>query len=317
VLRLVGRRLLAAIPILLLTSVGVFLLMSLVPGDAATTLAGGENATQERVAEVRAELHLDDPLPEQYGRWLVNAVHLDLGESLYTKDPVVSDVWHRLPVTLSLAVSALVVALAVGVPLGLISGVRAGSAYDHGARLVATLGVAVPSFCLAILLVVLFAVRWQWLPPSGYVSITESPVEFLRHMALPALTLGVGLAASIARQLRSSIIDVMGTNYVRVAWAKGCSPARVVAKHALKNASIPALTVLGLQFGYLLGGTVIVEQIFSIPGLGDQMLQAISGADLPTIQGLALVFVMGQVGMSLLVDIAYGFLNPKVRAGGG
>jgi peptide/nickel transport system permease protein len=314
---LVFRRIIAAIPILLITSIGVFLLASLVPGDAATTLAGGQNATQEQVAQIRKDLHLNDPLLVQYGRWLGRASHFDLGKSLYSKKTVASEIRHRLAVTLSLAVSALVVALVVGIPLGMISGVRPGSRYDQGARIVSTLGVAIPSFVLAIGLVVLFSVRHRILPPAGYVPITEAPVRFLRYMALPALTLGIGLAASIARQLRGSLIDVLDSDYIRVAWAKGATPRVVVAKHALKNAAVPALTVLGLQFGYLLGGTVIVEQIFSIPGLGNLMLRSITGSDLPVIQGLALVFVIGQITMSLLVDIGYGFLNPKVRATSG
>jgi peptide/nickel transport system permease protein len=317
VLGLVLRRILAALPILFITSIGVFLLASLVPGDAATTLAGGQNASQEQIAQVRKDLHLNDPLLVQYGRWLGKASHFDLGKSLYSKNSVASEIKHRLPVTLSLALASLLVALLLGVPLGIISGVRRGSRYDQGARIVSTLGVAIPSFCLAIGFIVLFAVNHRILPPAGYVPLTESPVRFVRYMALPALTLGIGLAASIARQLRGSLIDVLDSNYVRVAWAKGAPPRVVVAKHALKNAAIPALTVLGLQFAYLLGGTVIIEQIFSIPGLGNLMLRSITGSDLPVIQGLALVFVIGQLTMSLLVDIGYGFLNPKVRATSG
>ncbi len=316
-LGLVLRRLLAAIPILLITSFGVFLLASLVPGDAAVTLAGGENATPERIEQVRQELHLDDPLPVQYVRWLGNAIHLDFGTSLYSDKPVSSEIMNKIVPTLSLALSALVVALVIGIPLGIASGVRPGSWYDHGARFVSTIGVAIPSFCLAIGLVILLAVRNHVLPPGGYVAFTKDPVEFFRYMALPALTLGIGLAASIARQLRGSLIDVLDSNYVRAAWAKGGRPRLVVAKHALKNAAIPAITVLGLQFGYLLGGTVIIEQIFAIPGMGTLMLQSITVSDLPVIQGLALVFVIGTVLMSLLVDIGYGVLNPKVRAGRG
>ena len=314
---LVLKRIVAAIPILFITSIGVFLLASLVPGDAAVTLAGGENATPARIAEVRHQLHFDDPLPVQYVHWLGRASHLDFGKSLYSKDPVSSEIRHKLVPTLSLAIAALIIALLIGVPLGIISGVRPGSWYDQGARVVSTVGVAIPSFCLAIGLVVLLAVRHRILPPQGYVPLTQSPGKFIRYMALPALTLGIGLAASIARQLRGSLIDVMESNYVRVAWAKGGSPRLVVTKHALKNAGIPALTVLGLQFGYLLGGTVIIEQIFSIPGLGTLMLRSITVSDLPVIQGLALVFVIGQITMSLLVDIGYGFLNPKVRVGHG
>jgi peptide/nickel transport system permease protein len=314
---LVLRRIVAAIPILFITSIGVFLLASIAPGDAAFIIAGGENASPERVAEVRAELNLDEPLPVQYVTWLGRTLRGDLGTSVYSGEPVTSEIRQKLPPTVSLALVALLVALLIGLPLGVVSGVKPGSIYDQGARLVSTLGVAIPSFCLAIGLVLLFAVRNHVLPTQGFVPFSESPQEFLRYIALPAVTLGIGLAASIARQLRGSLIDVLESNYIRVAWAKGSPRRRVVGKHALKNAGVPALTVLGLQFGYLLGGTVIIEQIFGIPGLGTLMLRSITVSDLPVIQGLALVFVIGQITMSLFVDIGYGFLNPKVRAGRG
>jgi peptide/nickel transport system permease protein len=312
-MRLVVRRLVSFLPVLLLVSFGVFMLEALVPGDPATTLAGGQNATPQAIAQVRQELHLNDPLLEQYGRWLWGVLHLNLGNSLISGDSVWSDIASRFPVTLSLVIAATVVALVVGVPLGILSGSRPNSPVDSGARLVSSAGIAVPNFWLAVILVSIFAVHWRLFPPLGYVSVTSSPLQWARDIALPAVALGMLLAAALARQLRAGLIDVLSTNYVRTAWAKGCSGSTVVFRHALRNAAIPAVTVLGVQIGYLLGGAVIIEQIFSIPGLGSYMLQGIINNDLPVVQGVALVFVVFQMLMSLLVDLSYGALNPKVR----
>jgi len=310
---LVLRRLFSLIPLLLLVSFGVFMLTALVPGDAATTLAGGENATPERIAAVRAELHLDDPLVDQYGRWLGNAVQGDFGDSLFSHVSVIDDVRDRFPITLGLALAALFVGLMIGVPLGVLSALRPGRSVDKASRVGTSLAIAIPNYWLAIELVVLFAVTWRLLPPSGYVKFTDDPAEWLRHIALPAVALGVWSAASLARQLRASLIDALDARYVRTAWAKGAGTRRVVLKHAMKNAAIPVVTVLGLQIGFLLGGTVIIEQIFSIPGLGPYFIRAVTSFDVPVIQGVAIVFVLITVVLSLLVDISYGLLDPRVR----
>lgn len=311
--RVVARRLVSFIPVLLLVSFAVFMLLALVPGDPATTLAGGENASREAIAAVREQLHLNDPLLVQYGWWLWGVLHLDWGHSLITGNSVWADVTSRFPVTLSLVIAATVVALVVGVPLGVISGSRPNSAVDSGARLVSTVGIAIPNFWLAVMLVSVFAVRLRLFPPLGFVEITASPTQWARNITLPAVALGLLVAASLARQLRTGLIDVLSTNYVRTAWAKGCSRRTVIFRHSLRNAAIPAVTVLGVQIGYMLGGAVIIEQIFSIPGLGTYMLQGIINHDLPVVQGVALVFVIFQMFMSLLVDLSYGVLNPKVR----
>jgi peptide/nickel transport system permease protein len=310
---LILRRLLSLIPLLLLVSFGVFMLIALVPGDASVTLAGGENATPERIAAVRAELHLDEPLVSQYGRWLSSAVQGDLGTSLYSRVPVADDIKERFPVTLGLVLASLVVGLLIGIPLGVFSALRPGRAADKASRVGTSVAIAIPNYWLAIELVVLFAVTWRLLPASGYVKFSESPTEWLRHIILPALALGVWSAASLARQLRASLIDALDTRYVRTAWAKGAGTSRVVLKHAMKNAAIPVVTVLGLQIGFLLGGTVIIEQIFSIPGMGPYFIRAVTSFDVPVIQGVAIVFVLIAVTLSLLVDISYGFLDPRVR----
>jgi peptide/nickel transport system permease protein len=311
--RFLLRRLVALIPILFLVSTAVFFLDALIPGDAATELAGGTQASAQSIAQVRAQLHLNQPLIDQYGRWMENALHLNFGESLFTKQPVTHVIFSELPVTLSLMVAALAAAVIIGVPLGILSGLRPGGANDKASRIVATLGIAIPSFWLAALLIILFAVVWKVLPSAGYVPLATSPLRWLRDITLPALTLGLFYAAVVARQLRSSLLDVMDSNYVRTAWAIGGSRRSVVMKHALKNAASPTLTVLGLSVAPLLGGAVIVEQIFSIPGMGTQLLEAITSRNLPMVQGIVIVFVLIQLATNTAVDVAYGFLNPRVR----
>ncbi len=310
---LVIRRLFALIPIFLIVSFGVYLLVALVPGDASITLAGGENATPEKIEAVREELHLEEPIVQQYARWLGDAVQGDLGNSLFSQVPVSEEIARRFPITLGLVVATLIVGLGVGIPLGVLSALRPGTKVDSASRLGTSVAIAIPNYWLAIELVVLFAVTWKLLPPSGYVAFTEDPMEWLRHIALPAVALGTWSAASLARQLRASLIDSLDTKYARTAWAKGASTRRVVWKHAMKNAAIPVVTVLGLQIGFLLGGSVIIEQIFSIPGLGSYFVQAVTSFDVPVIQGVTLVFVLVAVTLSLLVDISYGLLDPRVR----
>jgi peptide/nickel transport system permease protein len=310
---LIARRLLSLIPILLIVSFLVYLLIALVPGDAAVTLAGGENATPERIKQVKHELHLDEPFLQQYGRWLGDAVQGDLGKSLFTHVPVAEDIADRFPITFGLVVMAMLVGLIVGLPLGIFSALRPGGGVDKSSRFATSIGIAIPSYWLAIELVVLFAVTWRLLPPSGYVHFGDDPIGWLESITLPAIALAAWSAAGLSRQLRASLIDVLDTNYVRTGWAVGGKTRLVVARYALKNAAIPAVTVLGLQVGYLLGSTVIIEQIFSIPGMGTYFIRAIFSLDVPVIQGVVLVFVLVFVTLSLLVDLTYGFLNPKVR----
>lgn len=303
-----------AIPTLLLVTLAVFFLLSLVPGDPAVTIASaGGQATPEQIDTVRTQFHLDDSTIEQYLRWLNSMLHLDFGSSFITGNSVSSEIATRLPVTFGVAVSGMFVAILIGLPLGLFAGMRPDGAVDRFSRVFTSIGLAVPSFFLAILLVVVVAVNGGLLPPSGYVAFTENPLEWARYMILPAVTLGVGVAAFFSRQLRASIVDALGSKYVQAAWARGGSPRLVVGKHALKNAANAPITILALQFGYLIGGTVIIEQIFAIPGLGAYMLGAIISLDLPVIQGVVFIFVLIQIAMSLVIDLVYGYLNPKVR----
>lgn len=312
-LGLILRRLLSLIPVLLIVSFGVFALVLLVPGNAAQTLAGGDQATPQRVAEVEHQLGLDDPVVVQYGRWLRNAAHLDFGKSLLSRQSVSSEILSRLPVTLGIAIAAMLVALLIGVPLGILSGMRPGSRVDKTGVLVASLGVAIPSFWAAIILVTFFAVDHQWLPAIGYAPFSDNPAEWARYTILPAIALGAAAAAALARQLRAGLVDSLGSDYVRTSWALGGGTARAVGKHGLRNAAIPTVTVIGLQISVLLGGTVIIERIFSIQGLGTYMYDGVISYDLPVIQGCVIVFVLIHVIVNLLVDVTYGWLNPRVR----
>ena len=310
---LVLRRLLALIPLLFLVSTGVFSLTLLLPGDPAITLAGGEGASLADIEAVREALGLNDPFPVRYGRWVAGVLRGDFGISLDSGKPVSDEIRARFPVTFGIAIMAVLVALSIGVPAGILGGVRPGSLADRLGVLAASIGIAVPSFWLAMILIAFLAVELGWLPAIGYRGFGQSPVDWLRHVIMPALALGTAASAAMARQLRAALVDVLGTNYVRTAWAKGAGSGRVLAKHALKNAALPAITILGLQFSSLLGGTVIIEQIFGIPGLGSYSLRAIIANDLPVIQAVTIVFVLVHVLFNLLVDLAYGLLDPRIR----
>lgn len=312
-LALILRRVAALVPVMLLVSFVVFMLSTLIPGDAATVLAGGENATPERIAEVRAELGLDQPLLVQYWDWLSHALVLDFGDSLVDQRPVIGTIQDRFPVTLTLAFAAIAFGVILGGLAGFVAGKRPGSTRDRFATVGSSIGMAVPNFWLGMLLISAFSLQLGWLPPGGLPLFTEDPAGWAQSLVLPAIALGMLPAAIIMRQLRASLVDVMGSHYVRTAWGKGGGVARVVGKHALKNAAMPTVTVLGLTMGSLIGGSVLVEQIFSIPGLGTRLLQAVLDSDLPMIQGIVVFFALIQVVLMLLVDIVYSFLNPKVR----
>lgn len=308
------RRLLGAVPLLIASSFLVFSLILVVPGDAAVTLAG-ETATPERVEEIRTALGLDRPFLTQYFDWLGGVFRGDLGTSLLSSREVSTVIAERLPITLSLAFGAVLVGLVIGLPAGVISALNRNRWPDRTATVAASLGVAMPTFWLGLVFVIVLAVRNSLFPASGFVRFTESPGQWLHHLVLPAVTLGTAAAAEITRQLRGALSDVLLQDYVRTARAKGLRRGIVVGKHAAKNASIPVVTVIGLQFSLLLGGTVAVERVFGIPGLGTEIVNAVLGKDIPMIQGIVLMMTASVVLINLLVDLAYGFLNPKVRAG--
>jgi len=309
----VVRRLLALIPLLFVISVIVFALTALIPGDPAVELAGGTNATPESIAKVQEELNLDEPLVVQYGIWLRALLGGDLGTSLLKNTSVSEEIANRFPVTLSLAIGALAVSVLLGVPTGILAGMRPRSARDRAVTLLNSAAIAIPDFWLAMVLVVVFAVNLNWFPSQGYVPPAESVLEWARHLALPWFAMGLAGAAALSRQLRGALADVLEQDYVRTASAKGLRKRFVIGKHALKNASLAPLTVLGLQFAYMLGGTVIIERIFAIPGMGQYFLEALTRKDLPVIQGVTLLVAVVFVVVNLVVDVLYAYVNPKVR----
>ena len=309
----IGRRLAAMVPLIILITVGVYALVLLIPGDPARTLAGGLHAQPDEIARIRHQLHLDQPFLAQYWRWVTHAVHGDLGTSLFQHESVASAISSRFPLTLSLAAGGLVVSILLGVPAGILAGTRPGTLADRGATVASSAGIAMPDFWLAILLAVIFAVKLHVLPDLGYVGLTTSPWGWFEHLLMPWLALGIAGGATLARQVRGELVDVLDQDYIRTARSLGVPERQVIGRLALKNALTPAMTIVGIQFAYLLGGTVIIEQIFSIPGLGSLMLGAIGTKDLPVIQGVVLLTAVIFVVVNLLVDVAYGWLNPKVR----
>jgi len=308
------RRLALAVPTVFGVVLAVFLLIRLVPGDVVTQLVGLEaTISPKRVDELRRLFGLDRPLPVQFAEYLGGVAQGDLGKSLRTGLPVGRELLRRFPVTIELAALGLLVALCVGVPVGVLAAVRRGRAADYLATGFVMVGLSIPSFWLAILLILFFALRLGVLPPTAYIAPRENLIGNLLHMILPALSVGFVLAAAITRIVRSSLLEVLNRHYVRTARAKGLAEGRVILHHAMRNALIPVVTVVGLQFGTLLGGTVIIEQIFSLPGVGRYALEGINLRDYPVIQGAVLAIALAFVLVNLIVDVCYGFLDPRIR----
>jgi len=312
VVKLLGRRLLATIPLLFLVSLVVFALVHALPGDPAVLFLG-EEADPETLARFRVRLGLDRPLVAQYAAWLGRALRGDLGRSLRTNQPVAEAILERLPVTLELLVAALSVSLALAIPMGIVSAVKRNSGVDLVTTVFALVGFAMPGFWLGIILIYVFALLLRWLPPSGWVPLPASVPQNLLSLVLPAFTLGTALAALVTRQLRSGMLEVLRQDYVRTAQAKGLSERQVVGKHALKNALISVVTVVGLQLGGLLGNTIITETLFALPGVGRLMIDSIFSRDFFVVQGVILFLAVGYVLSNLLVDVLYSYLDPRIR----
>lgn len=308
------RRVISIIPILFIVSFVVFALIHVSPGDPALAIAG-EQATPERVEEIRVQLGLDKPLVSQYADWVADAMTGDLGTSLFSTLPVVTAITSRLPVTLSLTFTAIGFAILLGVPLGLVAGLRQNSRVDRALTALATVGIAMPHFWLGTILVLFFALKLGWFPVTGYVGLTDDPFAWARHMILPAIALGAATVAEIARQMRSATVTERDQDYVRTAESKGLPPVLVNGKHLLKNAAVPVVTVVDLQVSRLLGGAIIVEQVFAMPGLGQLAIQAVLRRDMPMIQGIVLFTTFVVVVVNLLVDLSYSYFNPRVREG--
>jgi peptide/nickel transport system permease protein len=311
-LRYVAARILQTVPVLFGVSVVVFIIIHSAPGDPVVNMLGIE-ATEENIEALRAQHGLDEPLYVQYLDWLLRMLQGEMGRSI-TEDgrTVAGLIGSALPATLFLAVASMAVALVIAIPAGIISAVRKNTPTDYTVTIGALTGISVPNFWLGLMLILVFARTLGWLPPGNYVSPTEAPAEALVHVALPAVTVGTAFTALIARQTRSSMLDVLNRDSVRMARAKGLSGRKVLVRHALKQALLPVVTVAGLQFGYLLSATVVVEQIFAWPGLGRLVFRSVLSQDYPTVQGTVLVIAALFVLVNLIVDMTYSYLDPRV-----
>jgi peptide/nickel transport system permease protein len=303
-IRYIGIRLLFSLPALWLILTMVFLLAHIVPGDPVQQMLG-EGATASDLTQLRHALGLDLPLPVQYGKYLGGVVRGNLGESFRFQQPVTRVVLEHYPATLELAIAALIVCCGIGIPAGIVAAQKRGRPADHAVGIVTLLGLSVPNFALGPLLILLFSVIIGWLPVSGRGGFS--------HLILPAITLGAALAAILTRMVRTSVLEQLGSDYVRTARAKGLSERAVLLRHAFRNALIPILTILGLQFGTLLAGTIVTETIFSWPGIGRLAVQAIEARDYPLLQGCILLIAVSYVLVNLLTDLVYAFVDPRVR----
>jgi peptide/nickel transport system permease protein len=308
------RRLVLLVPVMLVVGTVTFALVHLTPGDPAAVMLGPE-ATPEQVRHLREQLGLDDPLLVQYPRWLADVARLDLGQSLFLDRPVRAAILERAAPTLQLTFYALMLAMLLGVPAGIVAAVYRNSLIDRALMLVAVSGTAIANFFLAMLLILLFSVTLRWLPSGGYVAFSDDPWRHVQSMLLPTLALGFSMAGLPARLIRSSLLDVLHEDYIRTAVTKGLSRNAVIVRHALRNALLPAVTVFGYMLGDLLGGAVVVETVFGLPGMGQLVVNSIARRDFPVIQGVVMVIALGYLLCSLLVDILYVALDPRVRYG--
>jgi peptide/nickel transport system permease protein len=309
-----GTRLLQVIPTIVLVSILVFALQQLMPGDPATVLAGEERGDPAVLAQIRAELWLDRPLPLQYLHWIGGVVHGDLGHSWRIREPVLTLILTKLPVTMQLAGMAFVIAVCIGVPAGVLSAVYRNTVWDYVVNLVGLAGLSTPNFWLGIMLILLISVQLGWLPPSGYVPLTVDWRQSLATTIMPAFVLGNAIAAVLMRHTRSAMLTALDQDYVRTARAKGLREVIVVVRHAFRNALVPVVTLGALELGTLLSGAVLTEQVFSIPGFGKLVVDAVFNRDYPVVQGVVLVTACLYILLNLLADVLYVLINPRLRS---
>jgi len=310
-LAFIGRRILIAIPTVILISIFVFTLQHLLPGDPILVMAG-EERDPAVIEALREKYRMNDPIPVQYLAWAGAALQGDLGISLRTQQPVLELIGGKLPVTIQLAVMALIIAILIGIPAGVLSAYRKGTWIDWLANIVALSGLSVPNFWLGIMLILLVSVKLGWLPASGYMPLSEDPMQSIKVMLMPAFVLGTGIAATLMRHTRSAMLSVLKSDYVRTARAKGLRERVVLVKHALRNALVPVVTVITLLFGELLAGAVLTEQIFTIPGFGKLVVDAVFNRDYAVVQGIVLCTGIAFIAMNILADTAYRVLNPRM-----
>ena len=310
-IRYIISRLMQMLPVLFIVSVAVFSMTLLLPGDPTFSMLD-EHATSEERQALRERLGLDMPVPVQYAKWAQNVLSGDFGRSLRNGEPVIEMLMQRVPATTQLAIMAIILATLIGVPLGIISALNRNSIGDVAATSAGMFAMAMPSFWLAMLLIMFFSIHLRWLPPSGYIPFVKDPIASMRLMLMPTITLGTVMAGLILRQTRTSMLAVLSADYVRTARAKGLGEHRVILRHALRNALIPIVTVVGMQMGTLLGGAAIAESVFSLPGLGQMVVDGIFNRDFPAVQGAILVIVTFILFLNLLVDIVYAWIDRRV-----
>ncbi|MBI2909468.1 MAG: ABC transporter permease [Chloroflexi bacterium] len=313
----VARRLLLSVPVFIVVSLLIFMLMRIIPGDVALVmLTGGEGlrgATEERLASLRRDLGLDRPLQEQYLAWMAGLARLDLGKSFKSDEPVLSEIGRALPVTAELAILATLISLIIAIPVGVISAVHQDRVLDYVFRVVTVGGIAMPVFWTGTLTILFLVALFRWIPPLGFSGLTSDPVKNLQQMVWPALALGYNHSAMLGRMTRSCMLEVLRQDYVRTARSKGLTERAVIYYHAFKNALLPVVTVAGFQFGYMLGGTMLMEIVFMLPGLGTTLVESILGRDYPMVQNIVLLIAMMQIAVNLGVDLTYGWLDPRIR----
>ena len=312
-----AKRALLFIPTLILVTVIIFLILRVVPGDPAAMILAGTDAdeeyTQVQLAKVRAELGIDRPIYVQYGDWIWGSLRLDFGKSFYWKTSVWDDLKDRFPITVELTLLAVLLASVVAVPLGVISAIKQDTLGDYVTRIATIAGIAMPNFWVAILMIFFLVFLFDWLPPLGYVNLWEEPWTNLQQLVFPALALAFSNMAFIARITRSSMLEVLRDDYIRTARSKGLSERVVISRHALKNALLPVVTVSGYEFGRLLAGTVIIETIFTIPGMGRLLIEATTHRDYPTIQAIIVIIAVLILVLNVVMDVMYAWLNPRIR----
>lgn len=306
------QRLLSLIPVLMVVAVVVFFIIHLTPGDPASIILG-PNATVDEVETLRGELGLNLPLYTQFAHWFSRIIQGDLGWSIFRKEPVLDAFLENLGPTLSLAIFAQLIAILISIPMGIIAAMRRGGYADQAFMLFSLLGISLPNFLLALLLVLLFAVKLAWLPVAGYQPLSSGFWIHIKHLILPAISLGAIQAALIARVTRSSMLEVLNTNYIKTAYSKGVKKQVIIYKHALRNAFIPILTVIGQSFGQLMAGAIVIETVFNIPGIGQLIINAITRRDFEVIQGSVLLIAISYVFINLIVDLLYGLIDPRIR----
>ena len=308
----IARRLLATIPVIILISLITFFAVALLPGDPVLAVLG-EEADLNAVEAIRQQLGLDRPVLVRYFDWIGNAIQGDFGKSVRAGDDVSTLLSKRLEVTLELGILAMMIALMIGIPLGLIAGSRPNTPFDYGGTMFAVLGAAIPNFWLALMLVLFFSVRLGWFPTTGFTSFLDDPVENLRSLILPAIAIGVFQSAVLARQTRAALVEVLRQDYVRTAYAKGLRGRTVIVRHAFRNALIPVVTVLGIQVSTIVGGAIIIESVFALPGVGKLLIDSIFQREVITVQAIALLVATAVALANLVVDVSYAFLDPRIR----